>query len=74
MTILLGEDKLNELAYEFEESGEGNWEIFLCRKQLKKVVEYIDNNFYIGVGCDGEIEYEGDYERWQALKEEAGIT
>ena len=45
----------------------------IARAQLKKVVEFIDKNFYIGVGCDGLIEYEGDYQRWQALKKEAGI-
>ena len=45
----------------------------IARAQLKKVVQYIDENFYIGVGCDGKIEYEGDYMRWEALKKGAGL-
>lgn len=42
----------------------------VAKAQLKKVVEYIDKNFYIGVDGNGDIEYEGDYERWQALLRE----
>ena len=42
----------------------------VAKAQLKKVVEYIDKNFYIGVDGNGDIEYEGDYRRWQVLLEE----
>ena len=42
MGILLDEDKLNELYDEFaEQTEQPNWEMFLLKKQLKKVAEWL---------------------------------
>jgi len=67
--ILLTDEEIQDVD---DSMGSEDWRFgeAVAKAQLKKAVEYIDKNFYIGVDCNGEVEYEGDYRRWQALLEE----
>jgi hypothetical protein len=59
------------VKYEKENPDQGGldtWDKRLILAEAKKLVEYIDNNFYIG----GE-DLPGDDKRWKDLKKEVGL-
>ncbi|GAI69684.1 unnamed protein product [marine sediment metagenome] len=66
--ILLSEDKLNELYDEFaEQSEEANWEIFLLKKQLKRVWRLINEESPETVFLLEDLTF------WAEFKKEVGL-
>lgn len=72
--MLLNEDGLNELYEEWMASEEENWEIYVAKAQLRKVIEWIETQHSHSAGWDSpsgaNIWFGLKYDEWEKLKRE----